>query len=131
LEQKIKHLEMVQDIVKRMASNSFFLKGWTVTLVAALLVFLVEVNDETILYVAFLPILMFWSLDGYFLRQERLFRKLYNHTCTLKNEKIDFLMDTSGFQKETASVLSVMFSITLFLFYGSMVVMIGLLVYFL
>lgn len=122
---------MVQDIVKRMASNSFFLKGWTVTLVAALLVFLVEVNDETILYVAFLPILMFWSLDGYFLRQERLFRKLYNHTCTLKNEKIDFLMDTSGFQKETASVLSVMFSITLFLFYGSMVVMIGLLVYFL
>ena len=98
---------------------------------AALLVFLVEVNDETILYVAFLPILMFWSLDGYFLRQERLFRKLYNHTCTLKNEKIDFLMDTSGFQKETASVLSVMFSITLFLFYGSMVVMIGLLVYFL
>lgn len=131
MEQKIKHLEMVQDIVKRMASNSFFLKGWTVTLVAALLVFLVEVNDETILYVAFLPILMFWSLDGYFLRQERLFRKLYNHTCTLKNEKIDFLMDTSGFQKETASVLSVMFSITLFLFYGSMVVMIGLLVYFL
>mgnify|MGYP004000178505 FL=1 len=131
MEQKIKHLEMVQDILKRMASNSFFLKGWTVTLVAALLVFLVEVNDETILYVAFLPILMFWSLDGYFLRQERLFRKLYNHTCTLKNEKIDFLMDTSGFQKETASVLSVMFSITLFLFYGSMVVMIGLLVYFL
>ena len=30
---KIKHLEMVQDVIKRMASNSFILKGWAVTLV--------------------------------------------------------------------------------------------------
>ena len=36
-ENKIKHLEMVQDVIKRMASNSFILKGWAVTLVAGIM----------------------------------------------------------------------------------------------
>ena len=36
-ENKIKHLEMVQDVIKRMASNSFILKGWTVNLVAGIM----------------------------------------------------------------------------------------------
>jgi len=30
----IKHLEMLQVVISRMAANSFILKGWTVTLVA-------------------------------------------------------------------------------------------------
>jgi hypothetical protein len=33
---RIKHLEFIQATIVRLASNSFLLKGWTVTLVAAL-----------------------------------------------------------------------------------------------
>lgn len=36
MESKIKHLEMIQGIINRMASNSFYLKGWAVTLVAGI-----------------------------------------------------------------------------------------------
>jgi len=36
MEAKLKHLEMIQDVIKRMASNSFLLKGWSLTLVVAL-----------------------------------------------------------------------------------------------
>ena len=36
MENKLKHLEMIQGIINRMASNSFALKGWSVTLVAGI-----------------------------------------------------------------------------------------------
>lgn len=32
---KIKHLEMIEAVIERMAKNSFQLKGWAMTLVAA------------------------------------------------------------------------------------------------
>ena len=34
MEKKIKHLEMIQGVINRMAGNSFALKGWSVTLIA-------------------------------------------------------------------------------------------------
>ena len=34
MDNKHKHLELVQGVVNRMASNLFMLKGWAVTLVA-------------------------------------------------------------------------------------------------
>ena len=34
IEIKIRHLEMIQAVITRMASNSFMLKGWAVTLIA-------------------------------------------------------------------------------------------------
>lgn len=39
MEEKMRHLEMIQNVISRMASNSFLLKGWTVTLVVGLLAF--------------------------------------------------------------------------------------------
>ena len=33
---EIAHLQMIQAVITRMASNSFLIKGWSVTLVAAL-----------------------------------------------------------------------------------------------
>jgi hypothetical protein len=36
MESKLKHLELVQGVINRMAGNSFILKGWSVTLTSAL-----------------------------------------------------------------------------------------------
>ena len=33
-EKKIKHIEMIETIIERMAKNSFQLKGWSMTLIA-------------------------------------------------------------------------------------------------
>ena len=31
MDNKIKHLEMIEAIIERMANNSFLLKGWAIT----------------------------------------------------------------------------------------------------
>src|SRR5690242_13198261 len=77
-EYKLKHLEFIQSIVNRMASNSFLLKGWSVTLVAALFALAAKDSDKKYIVVAYFPVLVFWILDAYFLSQERQFRKLYD-----------------------------------------------------
>ncbi len=81
-EQKVKHLEMIQAVISRMAGNSFAIKGWSITLVSAL--FALAANDTNARYaaLALLPALCFWGLDAYYLRQERLFRKLYDAVRT-------------------------------------------------
>ena len=82
---RIKHLEMIQNIISRMASNSFMLKGWAVTLVSGIF-FLSAKDSNTLLYlVAFIPILLFWFLDSYYLQMERKYRSLYSEVI----EKVD------------------------------------------
>lgn len=77
----IKHLEITQGIVNRLANNSFLIKGWSMTILAAAILFIARSNGS---YSAFLtlsfiiPVIAFWILDGYFLWQERLFRGIYN-----------------------------------------------------
>jgi hypothetical protein len=119
---KQKHLEFIQSAVGRMASNLFLLKGWTITLIAAL--FALAAKDSTKVYflIAYLPALMFWALDGYFLSQERRFRALYDHVRRLDETDVDFSMDTSAFKNETRNTwLGAMFSGTLLIYYGALV----------
>lgn len=120
MDAKIEHLKMIQAVIKRMAGNSFLLKGWCVTLVSALLALSSKDSDSRFVVVALFPVLIFWILDAYFLRQERLFRKLYDKIRTEAATPVDFSMDTSVFVPETASWLGVMFSKTLALFYAAM-----------
>ena len=118
MENKRKHLEFIQGVITRMAGNLFFLRGWTITLLVALLaLFMKGIDSEHMIYLLVL-IFIFWILDGYFLSQERLLRALYNHVRKLEEEKIDFSMDTNAFKKykENTLVYS-MFSPTLLVFY--------------
>jgi hypothetical protein len=48
-EKKIKHLEFLQNVITRMNSNSFLIKGWTVTIVSAL--FALASKDANINYI--------------------------------------------------------------------------------
>jgi hypothetical protein len=99
---KQKHLEFIQNVISRMASNLFFLRGWTITLIAALFAFFVKEadNNPLYIYIAYPPALICWILDGYFLAQERLFRALYDHVRKLDERNIDFSMETKPFQNK-------------------------------
>ena len=66
---------------------------------------------------------MFWALDAYFLRQERLFRKLWDRARE-PDAKIDFSMDTRPFNDEVDSARKVAWSPTLKLFHGTITGMI-------
>jgi hypothetical protein len=119
---KLKHLEFIQQAINRMASNLFFLKGWTVTLIAAL--FALSAKDARPVYalIAYISAFMFWMLDAYFLSQERRFRSLYDHVRSLAESQIDFSMNTEPFKKEPRNrVWHAFFSLTLRVYYGSLI----------
>ena len=123
MENKRKHLEFIQSAVGRMASNLFLLKGWTITLIAALFALAAKDSDRSYFLIAYLPALMFWALDGYFLSQERRFRALYDQVRKLEEGDIDFSMDTSAFKKEIRNTwLGAIFSGTLLVYYGALIV---------
>lgn len=92
---KVPHLEMIQGVIDRMARNSFALKGWAVTLVAGIFALSSKNTDKMYFLVAYIPILVFWGLDAYYLLQEKLFRALFNKTRTTDETIIDFSMDVS------------------------------------
>ena len=78
--------------MNRLAANSFQLKQWSITLLVALLFLLARDNSGLLILIGLLPVLVFWCLDGYFLRQERLFRDLYNRTILVDEHEITFAM---------------------------------------
>lgn len=118
--EKVKHLEIIQAVINRMNNNSFLLKGWCVTLVSALIALGAKDSDKLFILVGYYPILMFWILDAYYLWQERLFRKLYDKIREEADDTADFSMSTELVKKETPSWLQTAFSVTLFVFYGTM-----------
>ncbi|WP_324682641.1 hypothetical protein [Bibersteinia trehalosi] len=111
---KIAHLEMIQGVINRMGSYSFMIKGWAVTLVSAL--FALSVDNYKFVFISLVPILLFWWLDTFFLRQERLFRKLYDDVILKNNSEITFSMDTRSYYVDSS--IKIAFSKTLMLFYG-------------
>jgi hypothetical protein len=116
---KLTHLQMLQPVITRMASNSFFLKGWSVTLVSALFALAADKANFFFVYLAYFPVVMFWALDGYFLRQERLFRKLYDRVRALPENDINFSMDTTVVATEVDGWFRTCFSVTLRIFHGT------------
>lgn len=120
---KHKHLEFVQAAINRMAGNLFLLKGWSITLIAALFALAAKDANQFYILIAYFPLFIFWSLDGYFLSQERKFRALYNYVRKLDESHIDFSMDTRPFASEQRNTwLGAMGSQTLVIYYAGLAV---------
>jgi len=81
---QLEHLKLVQGVISRMGQNSFALKGWSVTLVAALMALAVNSHRRSYALLALFPSAVFWGLDSYYLWQERRFRDVYNEVCAGK-----------------------------------------------
>jgi lipopolysaccharide export LptBFGC system permease protein LptF len=85
-EEKMKHLEFIQNIITRMNTNSFQIKGWTITIVSAILAIYASTKNLSFILVAVFPTIIFWFLDSYYLLQERKFRGLYNDIAGVSKE---------------------------------------------
>jgi len=130
MENKLKHLEFIQEAINRMAGNLFFLRGWTITLITALFILFVKDTNYNYIFVIYFPVIIFWILDGYFLSQERLFRALYDDVRKLDEKEIDFSMNTKGYKKDKKNCwLYSMFSVTLLCFYLPLIAIILLITY--
>ncbi|MBV8875927.1 MAG: hypothetical protein JO014_24725 [Metakosakonia sp.] len=124
MDDKIAHLGFIQGVINRMGSNSFMIKGWCITLVAAIFALSADKANSNFAYLALFPLVIFWGLDTFFLRQEKMYRKLYEEVANeiVKSDK--FTMNASVYSKDIGCYLEVAFTKTLFPFYGVMTVMI-------
>ncbi len=119
---------MIQAVIKRLAINSFLVKGGSIVFVITSQVLFVSyvffafhedihLTGEDSFAIAEAAMLIFfifgfWILNGFFLWQERLFRHLYD--TVRKQDDTDFNMDIGNYK---SSWLSAIFSGTLVIFY--------------
>lgn len=88
------YLQILQNVIGRQAGNCLQVKEWTVVIVAALFALGAKDANPCFIVVAVLPTLIFWGLDAYYLRQERLFRGLYDRARRPGADSEIFSMDT-------------------------------------
>jgi len=122
MENKLKHLEMIQGIINRLAQSSFLLKGWSVVLISALFALAAGGTQQLFIYLAYFPAIAFWVLDAYFLWQERLYRALYDRVRKLEESQIDFAMSTKVVQDQVSPWADVVTSKTLLIFHGTLLI---------
>lgn len=127
-ERVVKHLEITQGVINRLANNSFLIKGWSMAILAAAMLFLARVESVNSVYLTLsfaIPVISFWILDGYFLWQERLFRGIYNDIRVL--DDTDFKMDIPAqLEKPNNKWRNATFSMTLNIFYLTELLFLGL-----
>ena len=97
-ENQRKHLDIIQGVITRLAGNSFTVKTWAVGLITILGGLAAKDADLLFSFALLLPALCFWGLDAYYLRQERLFRKLY--AAAAAGTADQFSMDVTGFTNQ-------------------------------
>ena len=119
---KEKHLEMIQNIITRMANCSFLIKGWTITLIAAVFVLAAKDTDIKYIIITYIIIPTFWFLDGYYLSQERKYRALYDKVRELSDT--DYSMDTSSFDEGKNTWIRSVFSKTVCGLYIPLIVLV-------
>ena len=124
MENKIKHLEMIESIIERMGSNSFQLKGWAVTLVSIIGALAARETDRRFFLLDFIPLIAFWAIDAFYLQSERKYKELYKQVRAKKEEEIGFDMDTHAIPTKGTRMgyWKCVFSNTEFYFYGSITV---------
>jgi hypothetical protein len=119
-----KEIDLIQGIINRMAHNSFLLKGWTITIIVAVLALTKDTlvtNDIThFSLILLIPLIVFWYLDAFFLHKERCYIKLYDWVIEnrMKTEEFQYNLNYRRFEKEVESIAKIMRSDTLLTFYG-------------
>ena len=81
------------------------LKGWNVTVIAAIVALSFKESDWKIYACALVLNVVFWFLDAYYLKQEKLFRELYDKVSKISDDNlVDFSMNTSEFNEKVSAI---------------------------
>lgn len=72
------YLTILQGVIGRMASNSASAKAWCVALVSAIIVVVADKSEPGCVWIALVPVGLFFFLDAYYLGLEKQFRERYN-----------------------------------------------------
>jgi len=118
----IKSMEICQGIISRMASNAFKLKAWFLVVFSALFTFFAKSDVKVVEDIVWiLPMVMFIWLDGFYLRQERIFRMIYDDFEKTFNNSISvrkpFHLKPTQEQLREFSIFNCVFSTSVGWFY--------------
>lgn len=108
------YFKIIQGVINRMAKNSFLIKAWTITLVSAILVLTLSLLNIFVLSILIGVTVIFWGLDSFYLRLERIYRKFYNEKVNKYNDKVTrkdlelFSMDIDKLRGEEEGILKIM-----------------------
>ena len=129
MEAKLKHLDYIQAVIGRMATNSFLFKGWAISIASLLAGFAVVKTKYALFSIALISTLMFWALDGYYLKLERSFIELYSVVAAKDEADIDFSMCIDR-SKSFSKWIKACRRLHLVAFYGSFIIIDVLATYF-
>ena len=117
--QYLTHLTMIQDVISRMADNSFKIKGLAITVAGAIW----ALNPQEMpIQLAVLITIMLWTLDAYYLHLEREFRNCYEEVRTNRKTLTDFkISPVKG--KKCSSTFCMMFTRSVFPLYIGIIVL--------
>ena len=71
------HVNILQNIISRMATNSANCKTWGITIISAIIVLLIDKSKTEFYYIIYIPLVLFYCLDCFYLGLERFFRDQY------------------------------------------------------
>lgn len=91
-EGKTEYLQMIQETIGRMSTNSALFKGFAATIVAGISMLSFGQLNTWIMLLSFVPVVSFFVLDVYYFTLERKFRYLYDQVREERHE-IDFSME--------------------------------------
>ena len=124
MQNKINHLQFIQQVITRMNGLSFQVKGWCLTLVAGLFALGSSEKENNYLLLTLAVTLIFYALDSFYLSQERQYRGLYNDVRLLNEEEITFSMDTRAYKKGKNTWYSCLLSISTLPIYAVMLIVV-------
>ena len=82
----IEYFKVIQNTISRFAQNSFLIKAWSITIIAGISVLTFSFITSLIFAILIGVIIIFWILDTYYLRLERLYRLLYEDVVEAFND---------------------------------------------
>lgn len=103
-----KYLELIQNIISRMADSSFRVKQWSLVTLAAAWGLL---NRTEYIFHIFLGMCIlacvFWYLSSFYLRCERMYRYIYDKVVSDFSEKslMDFRLTPTAEERQRAGLL--------------------------
>lgn len=122
----VKHLEFLQAVITRLNNTAFLIKGWAMTLTAGVIGLAAGQGDLRICGAGLVPVSSFWLLDSYFLRQERMYRRLYDAVRRLDGSVERFSMDATPYKTQVPFAGAAMSPLLLLFYATSMVTLLAL-----
>ena len=123
----IEYFKILQNTITRMAQNSFLIKAWSITIIAGISVLTFSFINTLIFAVLIGVIIVFWIMDSYYLRLEKLYRKLYEkvvnifNTPSMKTQIRLFDMKYESFTNQVHTIPRIMVSKAEGLFYITLI----------